>query len=92
MRDRRWVILGEDGRFVTLGRASDPSETEIADAERALLAQGLAGWLAIMEGSPYVGHLPKLLSVRPLGGPRVDFGTAAGACVAALKRRRDSTA
>ena len=43
--DRRWVILGPDGRYVTLGRATDPSENEIQSAEEALRAQGSSGWL-----------------------------------------------
>lgn len=88
MGDRRWVILGEDGRFVTLGRASDPSESEIAGSEKALLAQGLAGWLAIMEGNPYAGPLPRLMCVRPLATPTRQFSEAAAACVTAIKARR----
>jgi hypothetical protein len=77
--DRRWVVLGEDGRFVTLGRATDPSEGEIANAEAALRAQGLAGWLAIMDGSPYATKMPTLLMVRPLAEPKGTFDAAAEA-------------
>lgn len=40
---RRWIILVEDGRYSTLGRASDPSEQEIRRAEEALREQGLSG-------------------------------------------------
>ena len=43
--ERRWIVLGTDGRYVTLGRASDPSEEEIRRAETSLRAQGLSGWL-----------------------------------------------
>ncbi|MFC7552328.1 hypothetical protein ACFQU7_08815 [Pseudoroseomonas wenyumeiae] len=67
--ERRWVILGEDGRHVTLGRASDPSEDEIRRAEEQLRAQGLAGWLAVMQGNPYTGTMPRLMMVRPLAEP-----------------------
>lgn len=82
--------MAEDGRYVTLGRASDPSETEILNAEQALVAQGLAGWLAVMQGNPYVGTTPRLMEVRVLGKPKGSFDAAADACVAAiLKRRRD---
>ena len=28
--ERRWIILGEDGRHVTMGRHSDPSPEELA--------------------------------------------------------------
>lgn len=41
--DRRWIVLIEDGRCATLGRARDPSEDEIVRAESSLKVQGLAG-------------------------------------------------
>lgn len=50
--ERRWIILGEDGRFTTLARTSDPTEAEIAEVEAAMRAQGVAGWLAVMERNP----------------------------------------
>lgn len=74
--DRRWVVLGEDGRFVTLGLATDPSQEEIARAEASLLAQGLTGWLAVMSGSPYARKEPALLMVRPLAAPKGSFDAA----------------
>lgn len=90
--ERRWVVVGEDGRYVTLGRASDPTETEILEAEKALLAQGLSGWLAVMQGNPYVGAVPRLMEVRALGKPTAAFEKAADACVEAiLSRRRQSS-
>lgn len=87
-RERRWIIIAPDGRFSTLGRASDPSEKEILAAEAALRDQGLAGWLAVMEGNPYVGATPKILEVRPLAGPTASFSAASAACVAAVLARR----
>ncbi len=72
-------MLSEDGRFVTLGRATDPSEQEIARAEVVLRAQGLAGWLAIMGGSSYSSRTPSLLMVRPLADPKGTFDAAAEA-------------
>jgi hypothetical protein len=86
--ERRWIILGEDGRYVTLGRASDPTEREISDAEGALLAQGMSGWLAVMQGNPYVGGTPRLMEVRVLGQPAVPFDTAAAACIEGILKRR----
>jgi len=47
---QRWIVLGTDGRHVSLGRAK-PSATEIATANNALAAQGLSGWLARMQGA-----------------------------------------
>jgi hypothetical protein len=81
--DRRWILLGEDGRFVTLGRATDPSEGEIDRAEQALRAEGLAGWLAIMSGSPYATAVPTVLMIRPLANPTGSFEAAAEAFKAA---------
>ena len=49
--DRRWIILAQDGRHVTVGRAAPPSEAEIEAASAALAAQGLAGWLATLDGN-----------------------------------------
>jgi hypothetical protein len=87
--ERRWIVLAEDGRFVTLGRASDPTEQEILDSEAALLRQGLpGGWLAVMQGNPHVGAEPRLMEVRCLGEPKIPFDKAARACVAAIMRRR----
>lgn len=78
--ERRWIVLGEDGRHVTLGRESDPTEAEIAAVEQALEAQRLQGWLAIAEGDYYArrGRV-SLLMVRPLGTPQVAFDAAAAA-------------
>lgn len=86
-RERRWIILGEDGRFVTLGRESDPTEAEIQAAERSLSAQGLAGWLAIMEGNPYTSEVLRFLEVRRFGEPVVTFEAAANACRSGITRR-----
>ncbi|MDO9502731.1 MAG: hypothetical protein Q7J52_21725 [Falsiroseomonas sp.] len=87
-RERRWVLVAPDGRYVTLGRHSDPSEEEILAAEKALLSQDLSGWLAVMEGNPWVGKVPELLEVRPLGCPTSNFSDAATACLAAILAKR----
>ena len=86
--ERRWIVLVEDGRFSTLGRASDPSEQEILDTEAALTAQAVGGWLCVMQGNPYVGDAPHLMEVRPLGRPTTPFESAAAACVASILERR----
>jgi len=78
--ERRWVIVTLDGRYVTLGRRSDPSEEEIRQAEASLRAQGLEGWLAVMQGNPHTGDIPYLMEVRPLAGARGPFETVAAAC------------
>ena len=86
--DRRWIVLTEDGRYSTLGRARDPGEDEIIQAERGLQARGVAGWLAVMSGTEYTDDLPTFLEVRPLGQPTAMFGDAVKACKAAILSRR----
>lgn len=72
---------------MTLGRHSDPSEAEIGAAEASLRAQGLAGWLAIMEGNPHLGPAPHFLQVRPLASPAARFDEVAAACVSSIRAR-----
>lgn len=86
--ERRWVVVTSDGRYVSLGRHSDPSEEEITAAEQALRSQNVSGWLAIMKGSPWIGDPPNLLEVRPLACPSTTFADAADACVAAIMANR----
>ena len=75
--ERRWIILADDGRHVTIGRMTDPTEEEIMAAVEALSRQGLGGWLAVMEGSYHQRRSTvDLLEVRQLGAPRVDWDEA----------------
>ncbi len=90
--ERRWIVLASDGRYVTLGRASDPSEEEICLAETSLRNQGLAGWLAVMEGNPYAKNTPRIMEVRSLAEPKLPFSEAAAACIMGLaKHQAEST-
>jgi len=50
--ETRWIMLGTDGRHVSLGR-TEPSEAEVLAASNALAAQGLSGWLARLQGEYY---------------------------------------
>jgi hypothetical protein len=78
--ERRWIVLGEDGRHATLGRHTDPTEAEIAAAEQALVAQGLHGWLAVADGDYWAKRATvSLLMVRTLGAPQAAFDSAAAA-------------
>jgi putative transposase len=86
--ERRWVIVARDGRYVTLARATDPTEAEILAAENSLVGQGASGWLAIMLGNPYVGAKPRLMQVRELGEPGTTFDEAAAACVVRISEAR----
>lgn len=65
-RERRWLVIGADGRHATLGRATDPSAEEIEAASDALKTQGLGGWLVVSEGIYYGRGKLELMMVRIL--------------------------
>ena len=62
----RWIVLGTDGRHVSLGRG-EPSEAEVMAASDALAAQGLSGWLARMQGDYYSGGCVMLEPLQRIG-------------------------
>ena len=64
--ETRWIVLGTDGRHVSLGR-TEPSEAEIATASDALAAQGLSGWLARMQGEYYSRQKVTLEPLQSIG-------------------------
>ena len=66
VKEKRWIVLGEDGRHATLGRHSDPTDEEISRAAESLRAAGLGGWLAVTEGSYYARGKVSVLQVREL--------------------------
>jgi hypothetical protein len=66
--DPRTIVLAEDGRFVTLGRHSTPTEAEVAQAGEGLARHGFAGWLATMSGTFYARRCPTLTMLRPIAG------------------------
>jgi hypothetical protein len=84
--ERRWIILAQDGRHVTMGRAAPPSEAEVEAAAAALAAQGLAGWLATLDGNYWSRRRVALASVQTLGdGAALDWPAAVAAFDAARK-------
>jgi len=64
--ETRWIVLGADGRHVSLGR-TEPSEAEITVASDALAAQGLSGWLARMQGDYYSRRKVTLEPLQRIG-------------------------
>ena len=65
--ERRWIILAQDGRYVTMSRAAPPTEAEVEAAVAALTAQGLAGWLATLHGNYWTRRRVALAPVQILG-------------------------
>ncbi len=85
--ERRWIILAQDGRHVTMGRAAPPSEAEVEAAAAALAAQGLAGWLATLDGNYWSRRRVALAPVQMLGdGATLDWSAAITAFEAARQR------
>ena len=64
--ETRWIVLGTDGRHVSLGR-TEPSEAEVLAASDTLAAQGLSGWLARMRGEYYSRGKVTLESLQRIG-------------------------
>ena len=84
---RRWIILAQDGRHVTMGRAAPPTEAEVEAAAAALTAQGLAGWLATLDGNYWSRRRVTLGPVQILGdGAGLDWPAATSAFEAARQR------
>ena len=85
--ERRWIILAQDGRHVTMGRAAPPSEAEVETTAVALAAQGLAGWLATLDGNYWSRRSVVLAPVQLLGdGATLDWPAAVTAFEAARQR------
>ena len=74
--ETRWIVLCTDGRHVSLGR-TEPSEAEVKAASDALVAQGLSGWLAHIQGEYYSRSKLTLEPLRMLGStPEADWQAA----------------
>ncbi len=84
--ETRWIVLGTDGRHVSLGR-SEPSEAEVMAASDALAAQGLSGWLARMQGDYYSRRRVMLEPLQRIGADHeADWELALAAFHAARQR------
>jgi hypothetical protein len=88
--ETRWVVLGTDGRHVSLGR-SEPSEAEVLAASNALAAQGLSGWLAQMQGDYYSRGKVTLEPLQRIGAAHDSDWQAALAAFHAVRHRSIST-
>ena len=82
--EQRWIVLGADGRHVSLGR-TEPSEAQVKAASDALAAQGLSGWLARMQGEYYSRGKVTLEPLKRIGADREADWQAA---LAAFQRLR----
>jgi hypothetical protein len=84
--ESRWMVLGSDGRHVSLGR-TEPSEPEVMAASDALAAQGLSGWLARMQGDYYSRGKVTLDPLKRIGAAHEPDWQAALAAFHAARQR-----
>ena len=84
--ETRWMVLGTDGRHVSLGR-TEPNEAEIATASDALAAQGLSGWLARLHGPYYSRGKVMLEPIKRIGADHAADWQAALAAFHAARQR-----
>jgi len=77
--ETRTIILSDDGRHVTLGRHSEPSDTEVAASGASLAALGVGGWLCTLTGTYYGRRKVTLACIREVAASRADFATAEAA-------------
>ena len=84
--EQRWIVLGADGRHVSLGR-TEPSEAQVKAASDALAAQGLSGWLVRMQGDYYSRRKVTLEPLQRIGAAQEpDWQAALSAFDAARQR------
>jgi hypothetical protein len=88
--ETRWIVLGTDGRHVSLGR-TEPSEAEIATASHALAAQGLSGWLVRMQGEYFSRSTIRVEPLQRIGAAHDADWQAALSAFHAARRRSIST-
>jgi hypothetical protein len=84
--ETRWMILGADGRHVSLGR-TEPSEAEVASASDALATHGLSGWLARMQGDYYSRRKVTLEPLQRIGAAQEPDWQAALSAFQTARRR-----
>ena len=82
----RWIVLGTDGRHVSLGRG-EPSEAEAKAAREALAAQGLFGQLARLQGDYYSRGKVMLEPLQRIGADHEADWQAALAAFHAARHR-----
>jgi hypothetical protein len=88
IREKRWMLLAEDGRHVWLGRHSDPAPEEIEAAEAHLQEMSLGGWLAVHEGDYWGGeNVVDLMMVRSLASPAATWEQARASFEARRRER-----
>lgn len=68
MKDEKttWIVLGADGRHVSIGRAREPDAEDLERVAAGLRDAGQEGWLALLYGDYYGTRGVRLDVLRPL--------------------------
>jgi len=66
-----WIVLGTDGRHVSIGRHREPDDEDLQRVSDGLAAAGQQGGLAMLYGDYWASKGVRLDVLRPLtpGGP-----------------------
>lgn len=83
MTQRTTIFLATTGQHVTLGRGDDADLS--ADTLAGIRAQGLSGFVAILDGSYHAKRAPKLAMVRAVEGANAAQWDAAVAAFLAAR-------
>ncbi len=84
--DTRTILIGEDGRHVSLSRYGAPDDAEVAVIATKLAATGQGGWIASMAGEYYSkrGKL-RVEAIREVAKPATSFDVALSRFLATRK-------
>jgi hypothetical protein len=75
-RERRWLVVVQDGQHSTLGRHTDPTAEDLEALAAQVDRLGVAGWLAVSEGVYYAEGPVTLMCVRRLSAADGDWSAA----------------
>ena len=78
-RERRWIVLLENGEHSTVGRYTDPEAELLETVAGQLRGHGVGGWLAVLEGDYHGRDKLSLLMVRELVPAARSWGDAEAA-------------
>jgi hypothetical protein len=83
--DPRWIVLTEEGHINMIGRHTEPSQAEIERVEIAMGANGVRGWIAIMDRSAYAAGRPEFMVVQEMREPKISFEVVVKAALNNIK-------
>ena len=91
-RERRWIVLVENGQHSTVGRHTDPDEELLETVSGQLRGHGVGGWLSVLEGDYHGAGTLSLLMVRELAPARTSWIEAKAAFLEIREKVRGAEA